>query len=79
MATIARFSNIMEWATMYKKIENKTKSLLRNIYILRSAISYALRSYQKPYSKNICAERKILQSVRYIYHGHDLYKHSFAW
>ena len=34
---------------------------------LLSALSYALRSYQKLYSKNIFAERKISQSVRYIY------------
>ena len=35
--------------------------------ILLSALSYALRSYQKLYGKNIFAERKISQSVRYIY------------
>ena len=34
-------------------------------------IPYVLRSNQKLYSKNICAERKILQSERYIYLGRD--------
>ena len=39
--------------------------------ILLSAISYGMRSYQKQKSKNICAERKILQSEWYIYLGYD--------
>ena len=57
---------------------NKTKSAVKDTNILRSAISYALCSYQKLYNNNICAERKILLSVRYIYLGHDWYKHSSA-
>ena len=45
--TNSRFSNIMEMATMYKKIQNRTKSKISYINILRSAISYGLPSYQK--------------------------------
>ena len=71
MPTNSRFSIIMEMATLNHNIYNRTKSAIEDINTLRSAISYALRSYQKLYSKNIRAERKIFQRVMYIYLGYD--------
>ena len=67
----SRFSTIMEITTRYKKVQNRTESAIKDINTLRSVISYAVRAYQNLYSKNICAECKISQSVNYIYLGCD--------